>query len=131
VLGESVITKSFTGMTIFWTRYSKSDFEKIWESSDDLSLGNLNNHKHAMKRVFPCVVFDCNKAEAFDLSAIWTRNLYSCANCTHWDGKTISFYCGAAGSGVQELIKKTTEFVEKYRKLPWECVDEKGALFRE
>lgn len=60
--------------------------------------------QEAKRRGKLCVVKPClTKKRALEMA----RNFYerfSSYECIHWDGKTISFYCGEAGSGAKELV---------------------------
>lgn len=55
-------------------------------------------HKEALERGKYCVIVKCNKYDASVLSQIFVNAYFAIPTCTHYNGNTLSLYCGDAGS---------------------------------
>lgn len=91
--------------TVFGQR-TKAETEAGWND-----LGGQGNQQ-ARERGKYCVIHPCtDKETALILSALFVRNVFAIDSCVHWDGNTVSMYCGDAGSGyvrTMELARELT-----------------------
>lgn len=70
-------------------------------------------NKHAREREFYCVVIPCNVHSAMALSELFYQH-FRIRSCSHYDGKTLSLYCGDAGHGADTLMDTARALVEGY-----------------
>jgi hypothetical protein len=97
------------GGTISYTVYSKDEIERAWRSTGQ-------GHEQAVKRGVLCVVTPIHDfADALELTALWIRNCFAIPTCVHFADKTVSFYCGDAGSGYQNLRQRTLELIRDFK----------------
>ena len=68
-----------------------------WESDEQ---GN----KQAKARGNMCVIVPCDKIEQAVIYANLFFREFAIASCSHWNGNTLSMYCGDAGGGYQSLM---------------------------
>ena len=77
-----------------YVAYSRDDIRAAWGND------SLESNKIARGRGGMCVITpDCSEDNALEISALFVRNVYACPECTHYDGRNVSLYCGQAGSG--------------------------------
>lgn len=93
---DIVIKKGNT--THFLSIYEPDEMPIYWE---DRGQG----HKEAVCRGSMCVVKKCDLQSAKKISAEFVNDLFSIPTCTHYDGETLSLYCGDAGSNWQSLFQ--------------------------
>lgn len=118
---ESCEIKTLGGYGLHWTRYTKGEIKEAWNKDGQ-------GHSNAMKRGDACVVVPCDEEEAIILSALFVRRVFALPTCTHYDGNTLSLYCGDAGSGWRDAIENCKKMILLYKLIG---VDEQGALFSE
>lgn len=54
-------------------------------------------HEDAVARGHNCVLIPCSWTDAIILSAIFVRGIFAILTCCHYNGQTLSLYCGEAG----------------------------------
>lgn len=82
------------GYTVQFGQRSIAETEAGWHDTN-----GQGNHQAVARGEF-CVLHPCeDKETALILSALFVRNVFAIDSCVHWDGRTISMYCGDAGSG--------------------------------
>jgi len=92
--------------------HSKAELKAAWYATD--KQGN----REAEARGRDCVVVICpNEDKALELSALFHR-FFAIESCCHWDGQTLSMYCGDAGSGCSMLKHGLTQRLIGMRLLP-------------
>ncbi len=112
---------SHNGMTTYTRRYSKNEIESFWTT-----LGQ--GHKEALKRDLRyCIVLHCSFEDALIYSAIFYRH-FNITTCTHYNGATVSLYCGDAGGDYQRLKSRVWAAINYHINYK---VDEYGQLFAE
>ena len=79
--------------------HTKEELESAWHNIS--GQGNLD----ARGRGWACIIIPCDKETALVLSAIFHRH-FAIETCCHWDGETLSMYCGDAGGGWKILRDK-------------------------
>lgn len=85
------------GMVCYWHKHSDEETIAAWSEVD-----GQGNH-HARYRGWMCVVVPCNRSDAVLLSKKFHYR-FAIESCCHYDGETLSMYCGDAGSGAQRLM---------------------------
>lgn len=73
-------------------------FTKTAQSSNREPVTRLlaGGHHEAIERGVDCVIVPCDQETAVLLSRLFIREL-AMPTCCHYDGHTLSMYCGAAG----------------------------------
>lgn len=105
---KSRITKK-GGVTTHWLEYSKKEIQKLWKKDGQ-------GHSQAMKRDDFCVWTYCNEEDATNLSLWFVHNAFAIPTCTHYNGETLSLYCGDAGGGFYDLKRRVELHVNSYLK---------------
>lgn len=80
------------GIETIWTEYTNEELRAAWNEGDQ-------GHAEAVERGRWCVVIECDEYDAVSLSRLFVRNVFAIPTCCHYDGRTLSLYCGDAGSG--------------------------------
>ena len=82
------------------TAYDLQDMMDAWKQ-------NGQGHKAAKERGDQCVIISgIDEICAAKLSRDFCENYFNIPTCTHWNGKTLSLYCGDAGSGTSSLQRQ-------------------------
>lgn len=92
--------------TIWW-KYSDDELTEAW--SDD-----GQGHKQAVERGDMCVVFKCTPAQALLATRAFVEKVFAVPTCCHYDGETLSLYCGDAGVGGYESCKSSAKGIAKW-----------------
>ncbi len=116
---ESCEVETFKGYGLHWTRYTKKEIKEAWNKDGQ-------GHFQAIERGDACIVVPCDEGEAIILSALFVRNVFAIPTCTHYDGKTLSLYCGDAGSRWKDTMENCKTKILIYKLAG---IDEQGALF--
>ncbi len=116
---ESCKMETFEDYELHWTRYTRGEIKEAWNRDGQ-------GHSQAIKRGGDCVVVPCDEEEAIILSALFVRSVFAIPTCSHYDGKTLSLYCGDAGSGWRDTMKHCKIIILIYKLIG---IDEQGALF--
>lgn len=87
----------FGNRIIFNTIYSDEEIEDLISSENFI-------REEARRRGSLCVVKICSTKEQAIKMARRFYQRFSSYECIHWNGETISFYCGEAGSGAKQLF---------------------------
>lgn len=82
----------------YWHEHDDAETEAAWH--DEQGQGN----RYAREREFYCVVVPCTKDEAIVLSKLFHKR-FAIESCCHYDGETLSMYCGDAGSNADSLLR--------------------------
>jgi hypothetical protein len=86
------------GKTIEELVYSRRALRAAWKSKTDIN-------KHARRRKYGCVVFPVpNEETALKLSSLFTWWILDSPDAVHYDGKTISFFCGDLKKGKEAML---------------------------
>ena len=67
-----------------------------------------------MRRSSSCVVVKCKQSDAVNFTKWFIEKAFSMPSCTHYDGETLSIYCGEAGSGFANLFDRVKAFSDGY-----------------
>ena len=108
------------GCRVISTAYTRDELAEAWHIDGQ-------GHRQALEQGSYCVVVRCTRASALELTALFCRR-FAIPTCVVYDGKTISMYCGDAGSGAGELYRDVWRMVADYFALGG-TVDENGPLF--
>lgn len=84
--------------------YTDQQLKQSWRDK-----GGQGNHD-ARKRGRLCVVFPCTEDEALALTRVFVERGFAVPTCAHYDGQTLSLYCGGAGGGAFKLMKYVRTF---------------------
>lgn len=107
--------------TLSFIMRTREETEAGWY--DEYGQGN----HEARLRGWACVVRACTeKEDALRLSALFCRNVFAIPSCTHWDGSTLSMYCGDAGRGYLHTLARAESLRlddEPEDRLPLFCED--------
>lgn len=110
-------------------------FNTTWEEYDDAEImvawGNASGqgHQQAVERGRWCIVVECDVYDAISLSRLWIRNLFALPTCCNHDGKTLSLYCGDAGSDAPNLLERTRLLVTSWPIVEFEIICHKCGYF--
>ncbi len=86
-----------SGPSITWTEYTDKDIKEAWEKPQQ-------GHHQAVDRGKDCIVVTCDEETAILFTRIFIRE-FAIPTCCHYDGQTLSMYCGALGED-KELLKQ-------------------------
>lgn len=100
--------------------YSPDELTEAWHKDGQ-------GHDRAVARGQYCVVIACDRANAIVLHALFLRQ-FNIPTCVTYDGKTLSLYCGDAGSGAPELLRDIWRMVASFMSGDFH-IDENGPLF--
>lgn len=89
-----------------WYKYSDDELIAAWDTYDQ-------GHKQAVERSEMCVVFDCTKEQALLATRAFVEKVFAVPTCCHYDGETLSMYCGDAGVGGYENCKSSAKGIAK------------------
>lgn len=92
VMATSKTDKLPGGGTKTYTVYADDEIRQAWE--DQRGQGNAA----ARSRSHYCVVRACSEEQALAISHAFMR-CFASPSCCHYDGETVSLYCGDAGRG--------------------------------
>jgi hypothetical protein len=93
-----------------YTQYTREEIVAFWNTEGQ-------GHKQALNRSSMCVVAPATKEAAIDISALFIRDIFASPTCTHYDGKTISLYCGNVGAyDYPEVCRKVKSLIRRYQK---------------
>ena len=82
------------GFQTYFIRYTQEELREAWTGN-----GQGNDQARNPKHNRYCCTVNCqDEEEALELSALFVRNVFAAPSCVHWNGETVSFYCGDAGS---------------------------------
>lgn len=95
--------------------YTKKEIENAWYAED-----SAQGHRDAIARGPMCVVVKCAKQAALELSALFVREIFAIPECCNYDGKTLSMYCGDAGSNWRATMARTEGLIVGYFRKPIE-----------
>ena len=90
-MSEKVWLRNFHGGKTYFTRYTRDEIVAAW--NDENGQGN----KYARDRGLFCFVKECGEKDAVILSALFVRKVFAEPASSHYDGRTLSLYCGGAG----------------------------------
>ncbi len=88
-----------------WNEYSPNEIERYWYKEGQ-------GRRQSIERDDSCVIVPCSNQEAREWSCYFINNIFAIPTCTHYDGYTISLYCGDAGKGWRECFDKTKEYID-------------------
>jgi hypothetical protein len=92
-----------------YTRYTPHEVVAKW--TDVAAQGNRGARERDPRL---CVVIRCRDRDlAVTLSALFYRRVFGVLSCTHWDGETLSFYCGE-GRNINTLQGCVYEMLFKF-----------------
>ena len=100
-------TRHAAGCIVHWWEYSPKEIKQAWNE-------NGQEHTAAIERGSWCVVTPCTEEEAINICSWFVHDAFACPTCTHYDGKTVSLYCGDAGSNAPILKKITEVYIKGY-----------------
>ena len=86
------------GINTLWTEYTDEELRAAWETNDQ-------GHRQAVERGPTCVVVICDVFDAVSISRLFVRNIFAVPTCCHYDGTTLSLYCGDAGGGWRDTYR--------------------------
>lgn len=94
---------------VSWFEYT--DTALLREMGDSSLQGN----RQAEARESMCVIAAVRSPqEAVELCRVFVRDVFAIPSCCHYDGTTLSMYCGDAGSGWQGTVKRAVALCEHY-----------------
>lgn len=110
------------GCITYFARYTRQEIAEAMLSSEG------QGSREAQEQGKLCFLAPCEtRDEALTLAALMTREVFAIPTCAHWDGRTFSFYCGAASRGCLDRAYCT---YEKYQEHGIHWVErESGPLF--
>jgi hypothetical protein len=88
---------------------SDDEIRKAWKSK-----GQGHDYAVERKSYFCVVVGGITVGDALVLCRAFL-NFFNMPSCTHWNGKTLSLYCGEAGSGAEALKRGVEGLVTGYK----------------
>lgn len=91
-------TRTEGNVTVTGDIYSDGEIERAWHE-------NGQGHEEAVSRGEWCAVVACNKQKAIELSSWFVNSRFALETGCHYDGLTLSIYCGAAGSRAETLLR--------------------------
>jgi hypothetical protein len=97
------------GSTCQHNAYTKKEIKNAWYADD-----SMQGHRQAVERGYWCVIVRCSMQAAIELSALFVREIFAIPECCNYDGKTLSMYCGDAGSGAGATKAKAEGLVIGY-----------------
>ena len=100
------VTKK-NNITSHWTEYTDKEIQDIWEKDGQ-------GRNQSKSRGPFCVVTTCSKNDAVAICQYFIRNLFAIPTCTHYNGDTVSLFCGDAGSECRTLMAATKSFIDGY-----------------
>lgn len=100
-----------------FTRYLPEEIRAAWQDKKG------QGHRQAVQRGRDCVVVKINDENAVVLAALFIRCVFAIPTCTHYNGKTLSLYCGDSGSGVKACLAHARGLVQGYFRSPLEGPD--------
>lgn len=68
-------------------KYLPEEMPQYWEQDGQ-------GHKDAVSRESACIVVHCDLDYAKKMSAWFANEIFALPTCTHFDGATLSLYCG-------------------------------------
>lgn len=86
------------GMSVTTPIYTDAEIKKAWVSYGQGS-------RQAEARGTHCVVVPCDEEAAVALTREFLDH-FNIPTCCHYDGNTLSMYCGDAGRGADSLFDK-------------------------
>lgn len=89
------------GNTI-WFRRSDDELIAAWSEDGQ-------GHRQAVERGHMCVVFKCTREQALLATRAFVEKVFAVPTCCHYDGETLSMYCGDAGVGGYENCKSSAK----------------------
>lgn len=93
------------GIRTIWVEYTDEELRAAWSEDGQ-------GHRQAVGRGDRCVVVQCDEFDAISISRLFVRHLFACPTCCHYDGATLSLYCGdAGGSDIQNLLMRARSLV--------------------
>lgn len=87
-------------------------------TDDDIRSGwaneNGQGNREARARSPWCAVVDCDEKDALKLSRAFYETVLALPSCAHYDGTTLSLYCGDAGIlGAPRCLAKARQLVSQ------------------
>ena len=92
------------GRETYWFEYSDDELKHAWSEDGQ-------GHANAIARGETCHVVKCSENEAVALSRLFVSNVFAIPTCCHYDGITLSMYCGDAGRGCGDALKMARALV--------------------
>jgi len=87
--------------------YDDEEIRQGWDGGQ----GN----QQARERGKFCVIVPLPDSEfAVGLTHLFVMLVFAIPSCTHWDGETLSMYCGDAGSGYRLTIARAVQVATAY-----------------
>lgn len=122
-MSEAIKYTSVSGTIHHGTRYTREEIAAAWESEGQ-------GHETAIERGGWCVIVPCQEREvALQLSAAFVRCVFAIPTCCHWNGTTLSLYCGDAGHGAPGAKANCEKLVETFMECDGWWAHESGPLF--
>jgi len=103
-MSEQRMTKS-NGYITHWIEYNEEEIQMFWDTKGQ-------GHHEAVHRGGWCVVIPCDLNQAIKYSLWFVHKAFAIPTCTHYNGETLSLYCGDAGSGASNLKSRVEAFIE-------------------
>lgn len=103
-------TKLPNGTQVHWYEYTDIELVNAWY--DVRGQGNI----YARNRGPACIIHTCTQDEAIELSRMFVRTVFAIPTCCHYDGNTVSLYCGDAGRNYQRTMEKAKELIKNITK---------------
>ena len=102
-------TTNKNGWAVTWNEYTLEEIKTSWEKL-------TSKHDGAYYRKENCVITLCGELDALILSRWFIHKVNACLYCTHYDGITLSLYCGEAGSAhaIELMMTRTESYIEGY-----------------
>lgn len=91
---------------VIWYKYSDDELTAAWSEDGQ-------GHKRAVERGDMCVVFECTPVQALLATRAFVEKVFAVPTCCHYDGETLSLYCGDAGVGGYENCKSSAKGIAK------------------
>lgn len=109
-MSQAMKTKLSGGGMSYWTKYTREELKtQGWNN-----FHGQGNHQARMRGSSCVIVPITNEETALILTALFVRK-FAIPSCTHWDGQTLSLYCG--GSGSNHLQHSIQTIVDTYKSL--------------
>lgn len=101
------------GGTCTFSVYTQQEIEAGWHDTD-----GQGNHQ-AREKGTSCVCVECGHDDALELSALFVRQVFAIPSCCHYDGVTLSLYCGDAGQHWVSCRNSAQSLVDMFAYFRW------------
>lgn len=92
------------GAKIIWISYTDAELKAAWQEEGQ-------GHQKAVERGEYCHIIPCSEDEALRLSRKFVEQVFAIPTCCHYDGSTLSLYCGDAGKGSKNMLEGLKDWV--------------------